>query len=286
MANYQIITDSCCDLYEHQYRDLGVTYVPLNLIFDGAEHTNFSDDASIRAFYQRLREGMTATTSAVNPDGWAGAMIPVLEKGEDVLVITFSSGLSTTSQSAVIAAEELREKYPNRKIRVVDSLCAAMGQGLLVTLAANKRAEGMNLDDLSAWVEETRHHICHWVTVDDLNHLKRGGRISAATAMVGTMLSIKPIIRMDENGKLENTTKIRGRKNAIAYIAQKMDEHITDRSLAFIAHGDCMEDALALEKLVRETYGVQKTQIGNVGGVIGAHTGPGVLVVFFVGDHR
>ena len=286
MATYQIITDSCCDLYEHQYRDLNVPYAPLSVLFKGEEHKNFSDDVSMKAFYNGLREGMTASTSAVNPEGWAQIMIPALEQGKDILAICFSSGLSTTYQSAVIAAEELREKYPSRTINVVDSLCAALGQGLLVWLAAKKRDEGMDLQELTSWVEDNKLKLCHWVTVDDLNHLKRGGRVSATTAFVGTMLSIKPIIRVDDNGKLETCGKVRGRKAAIHHIAQKLDEHITDRSIAFIAHGDCMEDAKALETIIREQYGVEHVEIGNVGGVIGAHTGPGVLVVFFLGDHR
>lgn len=285
MATYKIITDSCCDLYEEQYTRLDVTYVPLVLNYDGREYKSFIDDASMTAFYNRLREGMTATTSAANPEHWADAIRPALEAGQDALVITFSSALSTTYQSAVIAAQDLTEEFPERKIRVVDSLCAAMGQGLLVTLAAGKRDEGMNLEELTEWVETNKLHICHWVTVDDLNHLKRGGRVSATTAFVGTMLSIKPIIRMDDSGKLDTCGKVRGRKAAIDYIASKMNDHITDRNLAFIAHGDCLEDAKALEKLVRG-YGVEDVRIGNVGGVIGAHTGPGVLVVFFLGDHR
>lgn len=285
MATYKIITDSCCDLYEEQYRELDVTYVPLTVIFGGEEHSSFIDDASMTDFYNNLRQGMTATTSAANPEQWAKSMIPVLEEGKDILVIAFSSALSTTYQSAVIAAQELIERYPERKIHVVDSLCAALGQGLLVYLAAKKRDEGLSLDELTGWVENTKLNICHCVTVDDLNHLKRGGRVSATTAFVGTMLGIKPIIRMDDGGRLDTCGKIRGRKAAIEHIAKQMDEHITDRNLAFIAHGDCKEDALTLEKLVRG-YGVQEVKIGNVGGVIGAHTGPGVLVVFFMGDHR
>ena len=285
MTTYRMLTDSCCDLYEEQYRQLNITYVPLSLIIAGQEYSSFIDDASMTKFYNRLRAGETATTSAANPEHWASAMRPVLEAGEDLLVITFSSALSTTCQSAMIAARELEEQFPQRKIRVVDSLCAALGQGLLVTLAAKKRDEGLSLEELTAWVEENKLHICHWVTVDDLNHLKRGGRVSATTAFVGTMLSIKPIIRMDDGGRLDTCGKVRGRKAAISHIARQMAEHITDKSLAYIAHGDCMEDALELEKLVKD-YGVETVKIGNVGGVIGAHTGPGVLVVFFVGDHR
>jgi len=227
-----------------------------------------------------------ATTAAVNPDGWASVMEPALKTGKDVLVLAFSSGLSTTYQSAVIAAKELREVYPDRTIHVVDTLCAALGQGLLVWYACRNRDAGMSVDELYAWVEEHKRNICHWVTVDDLSHLKRGGRISATTAIVGTMLNIKPIIFVDDDGHLINTAKVRGRKTAMEYLAKKLGETGTDLDTVFIAHGDCPEDAAALEALVREKHGVKNVITGYVGPVIGAHTGPGVLVVFFMGTHR
>ena len=283
--SYQIITDSCCDFTEAQYQERNVLCAPLTVLYNGESHSNFSDPAAVKAFYDQLRGGVTATTSAVNPDGWAGLMRPVLERGDDVLVLAFSSGLSTTYQSAVIAAKELREEYPERTIHVIDTLCAALGQGLLVHYACRKRDEGMSIDELAAWVEAHKLNLCHWVTVDDLGHLKRGGRISATTAIVGTMLNVKPIIHVDNDGHLINSAKVRGRKAAMDYLIKKFDETATDKDTVFIAHGDCPEEAAALEAQLRQR-GVQDILTGYVGPVIGAHTGPGVLVIFFMGSHR
>ena len=284
--SYRIITDSCCDFTRQQYDALQVACAPLSVTYRGESHSNFSDPAAVKAFYDELRAGVTATTSAVNPDGWAAVMEPALKDGEDVLAIAFSSGLSTTYQSSVIAAKDLRDAYPERKIYVVDSLCAALGQGLLVWYACQKRDAGFDIDALHSWVEENKLHICHWVTVDDLSHLKRGGRISATTAMVGTMLNIKPIIHVDDDGHLINLAKVRGRKAAMELLADKLGETCVDFDTAFIAHGDCPEDAAALEQLIRDKHGVKNVTTGYVGPVIGAHTGPGVLVVFFLGQHR
>ena len=286
--SYQIITDSCCDFTEQMYRSHNVSCVPLTVLYNGENHNNFSDDASVKAFYDELRTGTMATTAAVNPDGWATAMEPALKEGKDVIVMAFSSALSTTYQSAVIAANDLREDYPDRKIYVIDTLCAALGQGLLVWHACKQRDAGLSVDELAAWVEENKLHICHWVTVDDLAHLKRGGRISAASAAVGTMLNIKPIIHVSDEGKLVNLAKVRGRKSAIEYIANKFAETKGDfdNDTIFVAHGDCPEDAAALEKILKEKHGAKNVITGYVGPVIGAHTGPGVLVVFYLGTHR
>ena len=282
---YQIITDSCCDFTEEQYKEHNVSCAPLTLLYNGESHSNFSDPAAVKAFYDEVRGGVMATTAAANPGDWAELMQPILEKGEDVLVLAFSSGLSTTYQSAVIAAKELREEFPERKIHVIDTLCAALGQGLLVHLACEKRDAGMGIDEVAAWVEENKLNVCHWVTVDDLSHLKRGGRISATTAIVGTMLNIKPIIYVDNDGHLINTAKVRGRKAAIEYLLKKFDETVTDKKTVFIGHGDCPEDAAALEAQLRER-GAENVVTGYVGPVIGAHTGPGVLVLFFLGEKR
>ena len=284
--SYQIITDSCCDFTEAQYREWDVVSVPLTVTYKGENHENFSREEDVKAFYDELRGGVMATTAAVNPEGWANAMEPALKEGKDVLVLAFSSGLSTTYQSAVIAANELKETYPERTITVVDTLCAALGQGLLVWYAANKRDAGMSVEELAAWVEENKLNVCHWVTVDDLSHLKRGGRISATTAIVGTMLNIKPIIYVDNEGHLINTAKVRGRKTAMEYLVKKFQETGLEQDTVFIAHGDCPEDAAALEALVKEKCGVKNVITGYVGPVIGAHTGPGVLVLFFMGSHR
>ena len=285
MATYKIITDSSADFTNEQYKALDVDMTPLSVLFKGKLHENFSDEADVKMLYDGIRAGEMPTTSAVNPDGWEKIMKPILEEGKDILVLAFSSGLSTTYQSAVIAAQELSTQYPDRKINVVDTLCAALGQGLLVWYACQKRDAGYSLEELTKWVEENKLHVCHWVTVDDLFHLKRGGRVSATTALVGTMLNIKPIIYVDENGKLVNTAKVRGRKAAMELLLKKFDEHAIDKETVFIAHGDCLEDAKTLEAALKQR-GVKNIQIGYVGGVIGAHTGPGVLVLFFVGDKR
>jgi len=289
MPNYKIITDSSCDFTKQQYKELDITSAPLTLLYKGQSHDSFTEEKDLKAFYDGIRAGEMPTTSAVNPEGWAGIMKPILEEGKDILCLAFTSGLSTTYQSAVIAANELKESYPDRKINVVDTLCAALGQGLLVWHACRKRSAGMSLEELTAWVEENKLHLCHWVTVDDLNHLKRGGRVSATTAFVGGMLNIKPIIHVDDNGKLDTVAKARGRKAAMEYLANKAAEDGAgyDNETVFIAHGDCPEDAKALEALVRAKCPfVRNVQIGYVGGVIGAHTGPGVLVVFFLGKQR
>lgn len=286
---YQIITDSSCDFTGSQYAELNVTCVPLTVLYKGEAHENFTDPRDVKRFYDDLRAGEMATTSAVNPEGWAKVMEPILKEGKDVLVLAFSSGLSTTYQSAVIAAKELEEAYPDRKIRVVDTLCAALGQGLLVWYACKMRDAGMTIDQLTDWVEENKLHICHWVTVDDLDHLKWGGRISATTAFFGGMLNIKPIIFVDNEGHLINIDKVRGRKASISYIAKKFGETCGnyDNETVFIGHGDCPEDAAELEKQVRQMYPQIKNVItGYVGPVIGAHTGPGVLVLFYMGEHR
>lgn len=287
MSNYQIITDSGCDLPVEQLEQLHVKMVSLSLHFRGQTLEDSVTDG-IQAMYDAMRNGETASTSAVNPDGWSRVMEPVLQAGQDILVIGFSSGLSTTYQSAVIAAEELKEAYPQRTIQVIDSRCASLGQGLLIWYACQKRDEGMGLDELVNWIETIKPHLCHWFTVDDLMYLKRGGRISAATAVVGTMLKIKPVLHMDGEGHLINRSKVRGRKAAIEAIANKVGELDGgyDNSTMFICHGDCLEDAQYLEQLVREKYGVKNVFIGYTGAVIGSHSGPGTLALFFLGKTR
>ena len=287
MANYQIITDSGCDLPQSLMDTLGVKSVPLYVNFRGAEQPD-SVDEGIKELYDGLRGGEKATTSAVNPDRWAAMIEPSLAEGKDAVVIVFSSGLSTTYQSAVIAGQELTEKYPDRKVYVVDSLCASLGQGLLVWYACRKRDEGMSAPELAKWLEENRLNLCHWFTVDDLMYLKRGGRVSAVTAVVGTMLSIKPVLHVDDEGHLINVSKARGRKASILALANKLKElgDGFDNSTVFISHGDCPEDAQYLAEKLKAEYGVKEVVIGYVGAVIGSHAGPGTLAFFFLGKHR
>ena len=287
MCTYRILTDSCCDFPAETYRKLDVDYVPLSVEFRGEVTLDRNDD-SLKELYGGMRAGESARTSAVNPETWANAMEPRLQEGSDLLVLAFSSGLSTTYQSAVIAAGELMEKYPDRTIRVVDTLCASMGQGLLVHYVCRLRNSGASLEEAARWAEENKLHLCHWFTVDDLMHLKRGGRVSAATAMVGTMLKIKPVLHVDDEGHLVNVSKVRGRRASIEALAKKLGElgDGFDNSTVFISHGDCIEDARLLENIVKEKYGVREVIISYVGSVIGSHAGPGTLAFFFLGQHR
>ena len=285
--SYRIITDTCCDFPQNMYEELQLSVVPLTLNFRGQEHNNFNE-AFLQDMYQGMREGESGTTSAVNPDGWATVIEPVLVAGQDALILAFSSGLSTTYQSAVIAATELAEKYPDRKIHVVDTLCASLGQGLFVWHACKKRAEGMSFDELVSWCEDNKLNLCHWFTVDDLMFLKRGGRVSAATALVGTMLQIKPVMHVDNEGHLIKVGTARGRKASINALVSKMGETALpgENDTVFICHGDCMEDAQYMANRVKEQYGVKDVFIYYTGAVIGSHSGPGTLALFYLGDHR
>ena len=287
MANYQIITDSACDLPKAMLAQLDVITTPLHVLFRG-ENLEDSVDEGLKQIYDGLRAGENTSTSAANPESWTSVMEPALAAGKDVLVLAFSSGLSTTYQSAVIAAQELREKYTHRTIRVVDTVCAALGQGLLVWYACKKRDEGLSLEELANWCEENKLHLCHWVTVNDLMFLKRGGRVSSATAVVGTMLQIKPIIHVDDAGKLVSVGKARGRKAAMEILVNKLQElgQGFDNRMVFLCHGDCLEEAEKLAEMVRVCQGVEEVFVGNLGAVIGSHAGPGTLALFFLGKHR
>ena len=287
MPNYQIITDSCCDLTTEMIDKLGLKVVSLNMVFRGQTLAD-SVSGDIKAFYDAMRQGESATTSAVNPEGWACVMEPVLAAGQDILIIAFSSGLSTTYQSAMIAADELREKYPDRKICVVDSLCASLGEGLLCWYAAQKRDAGMELEELAQWLEDHKLNLCHWFTVDDLVYLKRGGRVSAATALVGTLLNIKPVLHVDNEGHLVSVSKVRGRKASIQALADQMAKLALPGENEFITicHADCREDAEALANMLKERLGVKEVFIGYTGAVIGSHSGPGTLALFFLGSAR
>ncbi len=290
MSEYIIVTDSSADLTQELVEELDVSVLPLSFTIRGTSLEDHPDkrNMSSKEFYQLLRDGEMATTNAVNVSQYEELLTPFLESGKDVLILSFSSGLSATCQSSIMAAGELREKFPERKIEVVDTLCASAGQGMLVWYAGKKRLAGESLEAVRDWCEDNKMKVCHWVTVNDLMHLKRGGRISATTAMVGTMLQIKPIIHVDNEGKLDTVGKARGRKAALDYLVQKVADTAIDpaEQTMFLSHSDCREDVEYIAERLKEKCGVKDTKICDIGPVIGSHTGPGCAVVFFFGQPR
>ncbi|MBQ1985981.1 MAG: DegV family protein [Clostridia bacterium] len=287
---YVIVTDSGIDLTQKMIAELELVVGALKFTIEGKTYEDRSDksELSTPTFYNMLREGKTSVTTQINTEEFKDLFEPILKKGEDVLYIGFSGGLSGTYQSACIAADELREMYPERKLYTVDSLCASMGQGLLVYHAAQLKKNGTDIDVLYAWLKENLVKLCHWFTVDDLNHLKRGGRVSAATALVGTVLGIKPVLHVDDEGHLINVAKARGRKASLDMLVQKMEESAIEpeNQTVFISHGDCYEDAKYVADKIRAKFGTKKFEINFVGPVIGGHAGPGVVALFFFGKQR
>ena len=290
MNEYVIVTDSSADLSREMVEELGVKVLPLRFTIQGKTYRDYPDhrDMSSEEFYRLIREGEMGTTAAVNMAEYMAELEPILKEGKDVLVLAFSSGLSATCQAANLAAEELKSQYPQRKIYVVDTLSASLGQGLLVYKAAKRQRSGESIDQVKAWAEEYRYHQCHWFTVDDLMHLKRGGRVSAATAVMGTMLQIKPVLHMDDEGHLINVGKARGRKASLDALVDKAGELGIDLSeqTIFISHADCAGDAQYVGRQMKEKYGVKDVRYNFIGPVIGSHTGCGCVALFFEGEHR
>lgn len=288
MREYMILTDSCCDFSAEMVAELGVEVLPLSFHIEGKDYFNYPDNREMAPgeFYAKLRGGELGTTAAVSPGVFQETMTRIVETGKDILCINFSSALSTTYQSAEIAAQDVMAAHPGSKILVVDSRCASLGQGLLVYLAAQKKKEGLSLEDLCRYVEDNKLHICHWFTVDDLNHLKRGGRVSAAAALVGTMLQMKPVLHVDDEGRLIPVSKVRGRKASLKALVDKMEELVVDPSVVFISHGDCGDEARALGEAIKAKFPVERLEINYVGPVIGNHSGPGTMALFFQGKHR
>ena len=290
MSAYIIVTDSAADMSAAMVEELGVAVLPLSFTMEDHVYEDYPDrrDMPIEQFYGLLREGKMATTAAVNVAQYTEMLEPLLQAGKDVLVLAFSSGLSTTYNSSAIAVEDLREKYPQRKIFTVDTLCASLGQGLLVWYAAHLQKEGKRIEEVRDWVEAYKLNLCHWVAVDDLAHLKRGGRISATTAFVGGMLNIKPIIHVDNEGHLINMGKVRGRVPSLKHIVDEMEKRVTEpeTQTIFISHSDCLEDAKIVGEEVKRRFGVKDVVYNHIGPVIGAHTGPGTVALFFMGTER
>ena len=290
MSNFVILTDSSADLGDDLVRQLDVQVLPLSFTLEQQTYHNYPDNREMEphAFYQKLRDGAVATTSAVNVSQYTEFLEPLLQAGRDVLILAFSSGLSATYNSSVIAVQELAEKYPERKLYTVDTLCASLGQGLLVYLAARERDSGKTIEEVRDWAEANKLSICHQFTVDDLHFLKRGGRISATTAVVGSMLQIKPVLHVDDEGHLINIAKARGRQASLKALVDKMEKTAIDpaHQTVFISHGDCLEDAQMVADLVKERLGVPEVYLNPIGPVIGAHAGPGTVALFYVGTER
>lgn len=290
MRDFVIMTDSCCDLTAQMADELGLVVLPLSLLIGEDTYRNYLDgrDIGFKEFYDRVRGGAMPSTSAVSVGDFEDAMRPILSEGKDILYLAFSSALSTTYQSAVIASEELKQEFPDAKIYTVDSKAASLGQGLYVYLCAQQKLAGKSIDEVYAYAEDVKLKICHWFTVDDLNHLKRGGRVSAATALVGTMLSIKPVLHVDNEGRLISVSKARGRKASLLALVDQMEKSAVDPKdqTVFISHGDCEEDVNFVADEIRRRFGTETIHVNYVGPVIGSHTGAGVVALFFVGAER
>lgn len=287
MSNYVITVNSTVDTPKEWLEERNVPVIPLKYTIDGKTYEDMNG-LSAQEFFAKLREGHMAVTSQVNPEEAKMALEPFVKEGKDVLHLAFSSGLSGTCNSMKIAAEELTEEYPDRKIIVVDTLSACLGEAMLLYYALKLQKEGKTIEETAQWVEENKLHVCHNVTVDDLNHLQRGGRVSKATAILGTMVQIKPIIHMDNKGCLQVVGKERGRKKSLHKIVDMAAERSKgwDNEIIMITHGDCLEDAEYVASVVREKMGVDNILINNIGTVIGSHTGPGVVAVFNMGEYR
>ena len=288
---YKLFTDVMCDLPLDYVNAHGLEVIPLSVLIDGQDYVLAADPAGAGciepgAFYQRLRAGADAKSAQASAEKIVEMMRPYLAQGQDILYIAFSSGLSGTCESGLAAREQLQAEFPERKIVVIDSLCASLGEGLLVSLAVEKMEAGQSIEEVAAFVEAIKLNVHHWFTVDDLNFLKRGGRVSGAAALLGTMLSIKPVLNVDDAGHLIPKEKQQGRKRALKALVDHMKDNCNDPTKypITLSHGDALEDAQFVEKLIREQFGASVNIINFVNPVIGCHSGPGTIALFFVGD--
>lgn len=287
MKNYIICTDSSCDIRAEILKEWNVPVFNLTFKFNGEDTEHTENDISINDFYNQMRDGKVAKTSAINPDTFKEEFKKLLNDGNDILYLSFSSGLSTTYNSARIAAEELSEDFPDNKIIIVDTLCASAGQGLLLYLTLEKQKNGVSIEEAAQFAEDTKLNICHWFTVDDLVYLKRGGRVSPTVAFVGAVLGIKPVLHVDNEGHLISKSKARGRKAALNTLIDKYDELATDKDgTVFICNADCSDDVNYLKDQLNTKFGAKVELVTDIGPVIGAHAGPGTIALFFVGKER
>lgn len=290
MRKFIIITDSCVDLPAKIAEEFELVVIPLNLLVNNKVYNNYLDEREIsfKEFYDLLRSNVIPQTSQINPSKFLEIFTPYLENDYDILSISFSSALSGTYQSSVIAKDELILKYPNRNIITIDSKCASMGQGLLLTYAANLKKNGHSLSEVAKWVEDNKTNICHLFTVGDLNHLRRGGRLSYAKALLGTILKIKPLLHVNIEGKLVQTSSTRGRKQALNLMVERMKNTIINpqEQTIYISHGDCEGEVIELVKIIKDEIGVKNIIYNYVGPVIGSHSGLNTVAIFYLGNDR
>ena len=284
--NYVLFTDSACDIHPDKLAEWNVKMLPLAFLFTDTNVEQKDHDEPIGEFYKSMRAGRVAKTSCVNEDAFENAFTEILEAGQDILYLGLSGGLSVTPDNAKKVAERLAKKYPDRKIEAIDSLSASAGEGLFVYLAVKNRDAGMTLEENAEALRKEIPHVCHWFTVEDLVYLKRGGRVSAATALLGTALNVKPVLHVDNEGHLIKMTQVHGRKKSIKTLAEKLAQTIRPDSPIFISNADCLEDAEMLKDIIKNECGMDVTLITSIGSVIGAHAGPGTLALFFMGKER
>ncbi|RHP31965.1 DegV family protein [Lachnotalea sp. AF33-28] len=289
MNSFAVITDSASDLPKEYLESHDLKVAPLYYIIDNKTYGG-ETELDPKEFYSMMRSGKMPTTQAVNPETARELMKAELDAGRDVLYLAFSSGLSSSCQSAALVGNELKEEYPDRKIVVIDTLCASLGQGLLVHKALEMREKGMSVDETAEGVRELVPHLCHQFTVNDLFHLHRGGRVSKATAILGTMVNVKPVMHVDDEGHLVPVGTVRGRKRSLNALVDNMEKKTKNyaykNDCVFISHGDCLEDAQYVAEQIKSRFGIDKALIGYVSPTIGAHSGPGTLALFFVGESR
>lgn len=288
MNEFAVFTDCGCDIPQATLDDWGVKALNLTFRFTDSEQEYTNLEMPAKQFYDQMRLGRMAKTAAVNVQSFKDAFELALKEGKDVLYIGFSGGLSNTANAGQLAANELRDLYPERKLFAIDSLSASAGQGLLLRLALNQKENGASIEDVAAYVEQNKLHLCHEFSVDDLVYLKRGGRVSPTVALIGTMLSIKPVMHVDNEGHLVKVSQVRGRKAALKAMVDKYSANALDpeHGMIYICHGDCEEDAQRIAEMIQARHGNNVDMIVYTGQVIGAHSGPGTIALFYLGKER
>lgn len=286
---FKIISDSTSDLPHQIVEELNLTILPLKFYIDDVEYYNYSDHRMIspKDFYAKMKSGATPSTAQINPDEFIEVMKPILDKGEDVLILLFSSALSGTYNSARIAQELMSLEYPDRKIIINDTKAASLGEGLLVYLASLEKQKGKSIEEVNQFVNQTKMQVAHWFTVDDINHLRRGGRITSVASLVAKTLNIKPVMHVDGEGRLIPRQKVMGRKKSIKTLFEQMKKTaLPNQEVVFIGHADCLEEAMDLSHMIEEHFNIIPTVVGDIGPVIGSHAGHGTLGLFFLAENR